>query len=332
MTTHDRNGTSPWQSAQNDTYLGNRLMYNRSHETETTLYDIVEGVQAKKILRRAAIGVAIVLVMSLVSSLGSSSSSSSSGGGAVGFGLLGSLGWLAIVLFLPYQVVLGDWNLLLHGKAGFAETAYGIVYRSLTQNHALPATIGVRRVRVGPPVRGVRNMLQVQLHKYSIYVSVFPFGTDLYLGWTLWHRDLPVVIVFRWLSTVLRRTMWNTGIAGVREVEPVKAMRDAVHDGLREGMEAAIRGQVVPLEETFGGAVPIENLPDSGTGAAQDTTRWLTVRSEVPVYSVTDGSVSGHAQPGSAYQFVSEHETGLVVRDGAGGVAVLRDTSAVTWS
>jgi hypothetical protein len=320
----DGDETPPRRLAQNDTYLGHRMLYNRSDETEAALYDIVEGVQAKKILRRAVVGVLIMLFFSMLTSLSGES------GSAFGLVFFASLVWFGIVLFLPYQVVLGDWNLLLDGKAAFAETAYGTVYRTLRQDHDIPADIAVRRLRIGPPVRGVRNMLQVRLHKYSIYVSVFAFGSDLYLGWTLWRRDLPIVLVFRWIGASLRRTMWNTGIAGVREIEPVKAMRDAVHDGLRAGMEAALLGEIIPMEDTFGGTVPIETLPDASLG--EDATRWLTVREEVPVYSVDDGLMAGYAQPGSAYQVIRKHDTGVVVKDNSGGLAVLRDMTVVTWS
>ncbi|RZS41116.1 hypothetical protein EV193_103435 [Herbihabitans rhizosphaerae] len=334
MDTPHKPHTGPWvppeDLAQNEAYLGQRLLYNRSDQTEVTLLDVVTGDTAKKILRRAFGGFALILVAGLIlEALGglTSSSRSSDESSFALFGTLLAFGWLAMNLFVPRREPLGDWNLVLGKQHKLADTAYAAVYRSLKQEHRIPADIGVRRVRVGGPASGVRNYLQVRLGKYAVHVSVFPFGADLYLGWTLWRTDVPIAVVLRWLKLSTRR---DPGYTCMVEIEPVKALRDAVHDGMRAGIEAVRIGEAVPLRETFGDGLRIES--DDTAGPAQPVSHWLTVAAAVPVYSTENGAEQGRATPGKSYELVDETADGLLVRDTSGVIALLRDTSGVRWS
>lgn len=318
---------------QNESYIGERLLYQRSGEVEVGLTDAIDGSDAKRILRHAVVG-AVVLGMGffLLAVLSSFAASSSRGSGnAMGgfFAIMAFLlpwAWMALVLLVPRTEVLSDWHLLLDGKAEIAETAYGVVYRTLTVDRQIPAMISPRRVRVGPPVRGVRNLLRISIGKYYSYVSVFPFGRDLYLGWTLWRRQLPLLIVVRWIGSLFGG---DPGYSGMIEMEPIKAMREAVHNALRQAIEAAVVGRAIPIVETFGHDLPVEPL----VGGNHAPTPMVTVLYRVEVFSVGDHQPLGYAEPGVSYDLVEDDPIGgLVVRDTSGATAVLKDRASVRRS
>ncbi|HVK21774.1 MAG TPA: hypothetical protein VM677_10485 [Actinokineospora sp.] len=322
---YDGNWISPESLGQNDTYLGNRLQYNRSDQTEVTLFDTIVGAEAKAILRRIFLGLLVLLVVILVGALltGFSVGSRRSSNPMLSWVPTVMFVWVLINLLGVRRTVLGDWNMLLHKKADLADTAYGVVYRSLKVDHQLPESIGVHVIRQhsGPPVRGVRNMLQIRLNKYSVNVSVFAFGADLYVGWTLWRSQLAATLVLRWIVSRFA----DPGLAGMVEVEPVKALRDVVHDGLRTGIDAAMLGRQIPLSETFGGNPAV-------SGQEEALVRWFTVTEDVPVYSPQDGGQTGMALRGQFYQVMNEADGLITIMDVSGNVAVLRDTTKVRWA
>jgi hypothetical protein len=317
--------------SQNESYIGERLLYQRSGEVEIGLTDAIDGADAKRILRTALLGAVVLgvgfLLLAALGSLGGSSSRGSSGGSFFAvLALLLPWAWMALVLLVPRTEVLSDWHLLLDGKAEIAETAYGVVYRALTVDHQIPAMITPRRVRVGPPVRGVRNLLHVAIGKYYSYVSVFAFGRDLYLGWTLWRKQLPLLIVLRWITSLFGA---DPGYSGMIEMEPIKALREAVHNALRQAIEAAVVGRAIPIAETFGHDLPVEPL----AGGNHAPPSMVTVLYRVEVFSVSDHQPLGYAEPGVSYQLVRDDPVdGLVVQDTAGATALLKDRSSVQRS
>lgn len=320
--------------AQNETYVGLRLLFQRAGNVETDLMDVISGSEAKRILRRTFGGALIILLITYfagpLAGL-SGSGADEQGSGTTTFGSLLTFLWIAWHLFMPRTEILSDWHLLLDGKAWISDTAYGVVFVSLRQDHAIPATIEPRRMRVGPPVRGMRNLLRVRIGKYLAYISVFPFGNDLFLGWTLWRRQIPIMIVFRWIAAFLGG---DPGFSGIIDVEPIKAMREAVHNALRRGIEAAMIGRQIPIAQSFGYELPIETVSHPGvpqeTPAAPPTRpSMLTVIRRVEVFSANGTASIGFAEPGLTYEFLGEDTAGLVVRDGHGAVMVIREKAAV---
>ncbi|ACU40784.1 hypothetical protein KCV87_21020 [Actinosynnema pretiosum subsp. pretiosum] len=331
--------------SQNESYVGQRLLFQRAHEVEVTLTDAIGGWGARSLLLKAFGGAFLIFVLGSVATAVVGGAGALIGDSGITLVLLGLLtfllpwAWMAGVLLLPQHRVLSDWHLLLDGQAPVAETAYGVVYRALTVDRGIPAAITPRRVAVGDPAPGVRNVLRVSLGRYSVYVSVFAFGNDLYLGWTMWLRFLPITALARWFGSVLRG---DRGLAGAIEMEPVKALREAVHNALREAVEAAAVGRTVPIVETFGYEVPLEQdgqwrmsvgdrreaVAEAGTGAPQGLGARLSVSRQVEVFS-EHGEVLGTAEPGTSYELLREDGAGLLVRDSSGVVAVIRDRDAV---
>jgi len=163
--------------------------------------------------------------------------------------------WLAAELLLPRTTVLGEWCTLLHHEALAADAVFAGTFRSLRDHHALPCLIGFRRVRVGGPAPGLRNVLRIHLGRYTATVAVFPFGNDLHIGWTLVRRQIPLVTAMRWLVSLVAV---DNGYVDLIEVEPAKALGEAVQQAVQAGIDSAPEGVGLPLAATFGVELAVE--------------------------------------------------------------------------
>lgn len=228
--------------APQETYVGIRLLYQRAGETEEKFLDTVDSGVAKRTLRNVFFSVLIIIAGLVMAG------TASAGGGMFVF-LLGVV--LLIWALWPYDELLSDWHLLLDGQAGVAPKAYLKIQRSLTEDHRVPAEVTERTTRSAPPDRRERKILRVRAGKYSAYVSVFAFGADLFLGWTLWRRQKPAAMVRQWIAEKFS----NKGpLAVLLTVEPAKALREVVHNSLRGAIETAAAEVRQPMAPTFGGA------------------------------------------------------------------------------
>jgi hypothetical protein len=153
---------------------------------------------------------------------------------------------------------LSEWQFLLDAKAPLADMAYGVVDNALRERR-IPAWIEPTRRVVNVPERATRNFLRVSLQRYQVIVSVFPFGRDLYLGWTMVRREVPAVVVLRWLRSLVRP---NANYDDLIDLEPVRALRDAVHNAMRQAIEVADRQSAAPLPGTYlGEEMPVPAAP-----------------------------------------------------------------------
>lgn len=124
------------------------------------------------------------------------------------------------------------WQVVIDGRAGEARAARSHLSQELA--HRLVGTTARRQLAQ----RGGREMVRIQLGTYSCYVSVFPFGTDLFVGWVMTDEPSFWNVLGRWLSTVFRFRGWFT--RELRSYE-AKALRDVVHNVTREAVALAGR-------------------------------------------------------------------------------------------
>src|ERR1035441_2454921 len=82
---------------------------------------------------------------------------------------------------LPVPALLGQWSRLLSFQAPAAKTALDCVAGAL-DHHATPSDkLGIRLI--SPPGEGRRHYLELRRGYFAGYVSCFPHGHDLYVGW-----------------------------------------------------------------------------------------------------------------------------------------------------
>jgi hypothetical protein len=254
---------------ENETYIGNRLQFQDGVNEDFS--GVVQGGDVSKIFRRArvlalAAGFLVLLIQLL-----------SSDWDHFPDNLVEDVSWTPVVvvavlvfvavLLVPHRDPLSEWQLMLDGKAASADSAYAAIYGTL-RTRQMPVSVTTRRFRTaGDP--SVNNFLVVGDAHVYVYVSVFAYGTSLYLGWTMWRRRLPVVLLYRWfVDTVGGMFGRHSEFAGQLASNRDRALREAVHSAVREGIDAVNYGVDVPVAATFGYEVPVETLGAPTAGPA----------------------------------------------------------------
>lgn len=221
--------------------------------------------------------------------------------GVFGFGaLLSTIAFWVVFLLPVFDEPIAEWRILLEDAAPAADSAYAAIYGSLRRRQ-VPVTAQATRIRsdVLTP-EAVNNRLVVSTGKYTAFVSVFPYGTSLYTGWTMWRRRRNAVLIWTYVKDVVAAVLGRSGVVNqMLRTETVRAMREAVHSAVREGVEVAVEGVHVPIAETFGRDVPIEDIRGAaGPSAHMGTPLSTTAPSAAPAWGPTPGSYPAPA-PGS---------------------------------
>ena len=100
---------------------------------------------------------------------------------------------------------------------------------------------------------------------YEAYVSVFEYGTSLYLGWMMWRSRRGFTLLGRYAIDLVAGLVGQLDPVGVMlRTERPRAMREAIHAICREGLHVAIERIEVPEQYGFPqGLPPIESLSNS---------------------------------------------------------------------
>jgi hypothetical protein len=174
--------------------------------------------------------------------------------------------WVALLLpELPEPIA--EWKTLLEDKAAAATSAYAAIYGSLKQRRRIPVAVAAVRVRSDVLAREVvNNRLIIADRGYVVYVSVFEYGTSLYVGWMMWRNRRGYQLIGTFLKDLVGGFLGRTGvISQMLRTEKPRAMREAVHSAVREGVEVAVRGVEVSMISTFGQDIVIQDLTLPGT-------------------------------------------------------------------
>jgi uncharacterized protein YbjQ (UPF0145 family) len=187
--------------------------------------------------------------------------------GVPGSGLLLAGSVLSFVAF--WLVLLGaradepiaEWKTLIGDRFAAADSTYAAIYGTL-RGRGIPVDASAERVRsdvLGREV--VNNRLVVTERAYAVFVTVFPYGTSLYVGWTMWRRRRGATVLGHFLKDLAGGFAGRAGAVNqMLRTERVRAMREAVHAAVREGAEAAVQGVDVPIASAFGQDLPVRDL------------------------------------------------------------------------
>ncbi len=148
---------------------------------------------------------------------------------------------MAMFLFMPVPALLGQWSRVLTFQAPAAASALERVRQAL-EHHATPHdNLGLRTLT--PPGEERRDYLELRRGYFAGYVSCFPHGHDLYVGWTFWIYISPVRL---FLMRIGRRFQDYTGRGNdmhqTLRYEPARATIAALHTCTLEGVTAATGG------------------------------------------------------------------------------------------
>ncbi|BCJ41323.1 hypothetical protein GCM10010168_89170 [Actinoplanes ianthinogenes] len=176
----------------------------------------------------------------------------------------------SLLSFIVFWVVLlaarvdepvAEWRTLLEDRWQAADSAYAAIYGTL-RRRAIPVEAHAVRIRtdlLAP--EAVNNRLEITDRSYQVHVTVFPYGSSLFLGWTMWRGRRGATLLGHFVKDLVGGMFGRVGpINPMLRGERVRALREAVHGAVREGAEVAAQGLVVPLTATFGAEVPVQDL------------------------------------------------------------------------
>ncbi|WIM94564.1 adhesin [Actinoplanes oblitus] len=195
--------------------------------------------------------------------------------GTPGDGLFSAGSMLAFLLFWTVLLAarvdepIAEWKTLLEDRWQGADSAYAAIYGTL-RRRGIPVAANAVRVRsdlLAPEV--LNNRLEITDRAYRVNVTVFPYGSSLYLGWTTWRGGRGATLLGHFLKDLAGGMFGRcVPIGRMLRTERARALREAVHAAVREGAEAAAQGAVVPLAPAFGAEVPVCDLRTRATPPA----------------------------------------------------------------
>lgn len=148
--------------------------------------------------------------------------------------LLWSVLVFCLFLFVPLTARLSEWMLSVDGRANSAVGALNYMNDEFGRRKS--PVRQYRAIGVSPQGQGRRSYLELRDGPYSMLVTTFGYGRDLYIGWTLWLKMAP----FMWVvAHILRmfRSMRAAGLYGLVAEDTAKAMREVVHSVVRQTLD-----------------------------------------------------------------------------------------------
>lgn len=285
----------------NAAYLDKTL---RHQHIEMALNESVDGKIIFRLWLRAAVisflvylipgFIGSVLLMSSLDELAAPSYPSPSYGAESSNSIGSAIAWLLfawVASFAVFWVVLlvsrvaepvGEWRVLLADRYERAETVYATI----------AGTLGTRNYPISPRGFGTRMVLSER--SYTAYVSVFNYGSSLYLGWMMWRSRRGTELVGQFVADLVRSFGGENGIEHqMLRSEGARAMREAVHLACREGLMVAI-----------------ENVP-KGSGPVRQPVPGYIPPPPVAPPTVTPGAGQFPDQPGQPqWRADTEHVNG----------------------
>jgi hypothetical protein len=156
------------------------------------------------------------------------------------------LGAFILYLVLPVPGLLCQWSQLYGSRARSGDIAFTCI-RQAMERHAVPHD-SLEPQRRWPPSEGSRNYLELRRGVFAGYISCFPHGLDLYVGWTFWIYMSPLRLLI--LKIGRKAQDWSgrgNEMYQTLRYESTRATVAAIHACTLEGIDVAIRvSEVVP--------------------------------------------------------------------------------------
>lgn len=218
-------------------------------------------------LRAAAVACGVLLLFGFIG-LVAQAGDPGSGLGIMGIGLqIAVIAFVAVFLVSKVSEPAGEWRVLLEDRAAHAEAAYtGIA--AVVRARGLPVVPVFRRIRTGGDHPRVTHRMALRDGGYVAYLSVFAYGTGLYVGWVMRRDRRGADLVRQFVSDFVQGCGGADTEKAMMRTEPPRALREALHAAVREGLCAAVEGRAAdpgaafphglpPIEEEAAAPVPV---------------------------------------------------------------------------
>ena len=252
------------QATPNSTYIGMRLQYEREPESS---FDPLENIRyLRQLFFRSLVYWLVYILGAVVAGIFFLvvSAAAGTGLGIAGYTICGGLSWLVLLCLywlLPLPVLLSEWKFSVDGKGAAGAMAFEHIAWTLRQRETPLDSVQVRRLRL--PGTGSRDYLELRSGLFYGYIACFPYGQDLYVGWTFYFRLSPLRYVLMFIAR-LWQTLSNrhNDIYVTLRYDSARAMREAMHSAAREGLDVAI-GEIAPQGHgIIGGQVHVTDIAE----------------------------------------------------------------------
>lgn len=157
---------------------------------------------------------------------------------------LSFLAWVAWVvsLFFPLREPIAEYSLLIEGRSAAATAAYWWIWNTARQRQT--------PYRVQPAKLAGQYYLTIRQQRTEVVIVVREVGADLFVGWNMWRsRSTILVLLHLFRDQFANLGQGATYRASLRSAD-ARALREAGHSLVREGIQAAIYG-VNPGEDVL---------------------------------------------------------------------------------
>ncbi|WP_285567337.1 MULTISPECIES: hypothetical protein [unclassified Streptomyces] len=228
-------------------------------EVEVSFDDAVRGkVFLSLWLRAAAVAFGVLLLFCFVGLI-TLAGDPQSGLGIMGIGLqIAMIAFVAVFLASRTAEPVGEWRVLLDGEAEEeqrAESAYAGIARAVRERR-LPVEPVFRRIRTAGAHPRVTHRMVLRDGSYVAYLSVFAYGSSVYLGWVMWRSRRGTEVVGRVLADFAADFGGADPEKAAMRAEAPRALREALHAAALEGLSVAVDGCVVAPEAGFPQGLP----------------------------------------------------------------------------
>jgi hypothetical protein len=227
--------------APSATYHGLRLLYNQVPEPP---YDpLFSWPVIRQFLIRGSMYWAAYLVGAVLAGIPLGLLGLVTGGVGFIIWLIGAAltGLLLLVLYwlVPVFAMVSEWKYSVEDKGAIAPVTLDHIAWSVTRRKTPVDSMQIRRLNLAGGAS--RDYLELRRGLFTGYICSFSYGEDLYIAWTLWVRvsglRLLVMLIARLWQTVMQR---GTDLYTTLRYDYARAMREAMHNSAREGVEVAI--------------------------------------------------------------------------------------------
>ncbi|WP_406095217.1 hypothetical protein [Streptomyces sp. NBC_01013] len=206
-------------------------------------------------LRAAAVASAVLLLFGFVGLI-ALAGDPGSGLGIMGVGMqIAMIAFVAVFLASRTAEPVGEWRILLADRGRHAESAYAEIARAARERR-LPVVPVFRRIRTGGEHPRVTHRMVLRDGSYVAYLSVFAYGTGLYVGWVMRRDRRGTELVGQFVSDFVRGFGGTDTEKAVMRTEPPRAMREALHAAALEGVRVAVDGRTVAPGAAFPHGLP----------------------------------------------------------------------------
>lgn len=158
---------------------------------------------------------------------------------------------------------IGEWRTVLADRAPVCPSVYSAIRGKLAERKMPIQSVQARRNYNAAGT--VDNRLVLVDGHYHVFVSVFAYGTSLYLGWMMYRTRRGSTLVRRFVTDLVVNMVRGQDVIDLMlRTERPRALREVAHALCREGLHVAIERIEVPASYGFPKGLPdIEALPSS---------------------------------------------------------------------